>query len=312
MNALARTRRAGARRSMSGTSADGIDVALVRIAWPGAKRARRSRKFRRVSLPARSSQQAILRLGEGRAVATGEISQLNFLLGELFAEAALAACRKFRVSPARISVIGSHGQTVFHQGAPAPFHGRRVASTLQIGEPSVIAARPGSPPSAIFAQRIWRRAGRRAARAFRRLSALPEHAHRARGAEYRRHRQRHGDSGGCRPRDVFAFDTGPGNMVIDALVRHFTRGRASFDRNAEMRRSGRTASRIAGRSARDKYFRRRRPRQRGASNTARNICAAARLGRSAARARGLVRTATILTALSIVDAFHRLVLPRQV
>ncbi len=82
-------------------------------------------------------------LGEGRPVTTGEISQLNFLLGEEFAAAALAACRKFRVPPSRIAVIGSHGQTVFHQGVAARFCGKSVASTLQIGEPSVIAARTG-------------------------------------------------------------------------------------------------------------------------------------------------------------------------
>ena len=61
------------------------------------------------------------------------------------AGAALAACRKFRVSPKRIGLIGSHGQTIFHQGKPAPYFGRATASTLQIGEPSVIAARTGIP-----------------------------------------------------------------------------------------------------------------------------------------------------------------------
>ena len=63
-----------------------------------------------------SRREAILNLGEGRPVTTGEISQLNFLLGEIFADAALAACRKFKVPPSQIAVIGSHGQTVFHQG----------------------------------------------------------------------------------------------------------------------------------------------------------------------------------------------------
>ncbi len=124
---------------MSGTSADGIDVALVRFSGRHAC----SRKLCRVSLPSALFATAILRLGEGRPVTTGEISQLNFLLGEEFAAAALAACRKFRVAPSRIAVIGSHGQTVFHQGVAARFCGKPVASTLQIGEPSVIAARTG-------------------------------------------------------------------------------------------------------------------------------------------------------------------------
>src|SRR5580700_8362825 len=118
---------------MSGTSADGIDVALVRVAGRKAS----LENFAVFPFP-RGVQKTILRLGEGGTATTGEISQLNFLLGETFATAALAACRKFRVPPARIDVIGSHGQTVFHQGRSSLFKGRRIASTLQIGEPSVI------------------------------------------------------------------------------------------------------------------------------------------------------------------------------
>jgi anhydro-N-acetylmuramic acid kinase len=85
----------------------------------------------------------VLRIAEGARVSPGEISQLNFRLGRAFGEAALRACRKFRVNPRRLSVIGSHGQTVFHQGRPTRFLGENVSSTLQIGEPAVIAAITG-------------------------------------------------------------------------------------------------------------------------------------------------------------------------
>src|SRR5271170_6446699 len=95
---------------MSGTSADGIDVALVRVSG------RRASLENFAALPFPSGvRDAILKLGEGRPVTTGEISQLNFLLGAIFADAALSACKKFKVPPSRIAVIGSHGQTVFHQ-----------------------------------------------------------------------------------------------------------------------------------------------------------------------------------------------------
>src|ERR1700691_4807139 len=100
---------------MSGTSADGIDVALVRVAGRKAF----LENFAAFPFPSRV-QKAILKLGDGQPVTTGEISQLNFLLGDLFANAALASCKKFRVAPAEIDVIGSHGQTVFHQGVPSP------------------------------------------------------------------------------------------------------------------------------------------------------------------------------------------------
>ena len=123
---------------MSGTSADGIDVALVRISGRRA----RLENFAAMKFNA-GVREKILSLGEGRPVTTGELSQLNFLLGRTFAKAALAACREFRVSVSRISVIGSHGQTVFHQGTPAIFCGQKIASTLQIGDPSVIAGLTG-------------------------------------------------------------------------------------------------------------------------------------------------------------------------
>src|SRR5215469_7715688 len=106
---------------MSGTSADGIDIALVRAAGRSAS----LENFASFPFP-RGVQSAILRLAEGRPVPAEEVGQMNFLLGEVFADAALAACRKFRVPASRVDVIGSHGQTVFHQGAPAPFNGRRI------------------------------------------------------------------------------------------------------------------------------------------------------------------------------------------
>ena len=123
---------------MSGTSADGIDVALVRIGPRGAS----LEAFAAFPFPA-AVRAAILRLAEGAPASTREISQLNFRLGEIFAAAALRACQQFHVGPVRISAIGSHGQTIFHQGEPVPFLGARVASTLQIGEPAIIAARTG-------------------------------------------------------------------------------------------------------------------------------------------------------------------------
>src|SRR5271163_2171786 len=127
---------------MSGTSADGIDVALARIsgAPPHLHAKLLGHTSSKFSSPLRKE---ILRVAEQQPITAGELSQLNFRLGEVFAEAALAACRKFRISPKRIALIGSHGQTIFHQGAPAPYLGRPTASTLQIGEPSVIAARTG-------------------------------------------------------------------------------------------------------------------------------------------------------------------------
>jgi len=293
---------------MSGTSADGIDVALVSMS--GRKSSLEN--FAAFPFP-RQVQKAILKLGEGRPVTTGEISQLNFLLGELFATAALAACKKFRVAPAQIAVIGSHGQTVFHQGMPSLFNGRQVASTLQIGEPSVIAARTGittvgdfrpadiaaggqgAPlvPFVDFLLYRHPRIGRVALNigGIANVTVIPA---------------------GARLDDVFAFDTGPGNMVIDALVRHFTQGRKGFDRNAEMAAKGSLLPGMLQTLMRDGYFSKFPPKTAGREQYGERYLRALLSHREARRANpeDVIRTATILTALSIMDAFHRFIAPK--
>ena len=293
---------------MSGTSADGIDVALVRC----SDRAATLENFAAFPFPA-SVREKILELGEGRDVTTGEISQLNFLLGEIFAEAALAACGKFRVSPKRIQAIGSHGQTVFHQGAASPFCGRRVASTMQIGDPSVIAIRTGittvgdfrpadmaaggqGAPLVPFVDYMVygdKKIGRAALNigGIANVTAIPADA---------------------RMEDVFAFDTGPGNMAIDALVQNFTNGRRKFDRNAGMARRGELLPDLLQLLLRDRYFTRTPPKTAGREQYGENYVRSLLAHREArgARPEDVVRTATILTSLSIVDAFHRFIFPR--
>jgi anhydro-N-acetylmuramic acid kinase len=289
---------------MSGTSADGIDVALVRISG----RYPQLENFEAFSFPT-EVREAILKLGEGLPVPAGEISQLNFLLGEQFAAAALAACRKFGVPTSRIAVIGSHGQTVFHQGVAAQFCGKPVASTFQIGEPSVIAARTGittvgdfrpadiaaggqGAPLVPFVDYLLyhhKRIGRAALNigGIANVTAIPAGA----GIE-----------------KVFAFDTGPGNMAIDALVRHFSGGRKTFDRNAEIAGRGELLPGLLESLLRDKYFLSPPPKTAGreqyGEHYVRSVLAHSEA--QSARPEDVVRTATILTALSIVDAFHQI------
>jgi anhydro-N-acetylmuramic acid kinase len=293
---------------MSGTSADGIDVALVRISGRGAI----LENFAAIPVSSRV-REAILRMGEGRLVTTGEISQLNFLLGKTFAEAALAACRKFSVSPSNIAVIGSHGQTVFHQGNPAPFCGQRVASTLQIGEPSVIAALTGittvgdfrpadmaaggqGAPLVPFVDYLLYRGGRIGRAALNiggiaNVTVIPA---------------------GAKIQSVFAFDTGPGNMVMDALVRRFTHGRKTFDRDGEIARRGKLLPGLLRHLLRDFFLKKTPPKTAGREQYGENFVRSllAHPEAHGAKSEDLVRTATIFTALSILDAFHRFVAPR--
>ncbi|MBI3669221.1 MAG: anhydro-N-acetylmuramic acid kinase [Acidobacteria bacterium] len=324
---------------MSGTSADGIDVALVHISGAPPRLVAKLEHFVTMPFPA-AVRAAVLRLANGDATTTAEISQLNFLLGEVFARAALEACRKFRVSPQKIDLIGSHGQTIYHQGAPsrfavsvAPASSRRisfgaggeekrqqdagaalrVASTLQIGEPAVIAERTGIPTVADFRPADMAAGGQGAPLVPFVDYLLYRDAHRGRVAL---------NLGGianvtvipraARPSDVFAFDTGPGNMVIDALVRHFSRGQHSFDRDARVARRGHLLPGLLNTLLADGYFRRPPPKTAGREQYGeaytQKLVAWGRKHR--ARPADLVRTATLLTALSVVDAFHRWVLPR--
>jgi anhydro-N-acetylmuramic acid kinase len=256
----------------------------------------------------------VLRIANGGACASADISNLNFLLGGLFARAALAACARFRVRPDRISLIGSHGQTIFHQGRPqAHLRGGRIASTLQIGEPAVIADRTGITTVGDFRVADMAAGGQGAPLVPFVDYLLYRHAARARIAL---------NIGGianltvipasAAPSQVTAFDTGPGNMLIDALVQHFTRSRQSFDRNARIALRGRLLPGLLDQLLADPFFRRPPPKTAGREQYgeafAQRILAAGR--KSKAKPEDLIRTATLLTPLSILDAIHRWVIPQ--
>ena len=158
---------------MSGTSADGMDVALTRISGKPPQLSAKFVAHHHVGFST-SIRKSILDLANGADTSTAEISHLNFVLGEEFARAAIAACRKWRVPLSKVDLIGSHGQTIFHRGESQRVRGaRRIASTLQIGEPSIIAQRTGVDTIARLSPRRYRRQRpRRAPRSVRRLPAL--------------------------------------------------------------------------------------------------------------------------------------------
>jgi anhydro-N-acetylmuramic acid kinase len=297
---------------MSGTSADGIDVALVRISGAPPAIAAKFEGHHHVRFPA-PVREATLRLANGATTTTAEISQLNFLLGEEFARAATAACKKWRVPLRQISLIGSHGQTIFHQGVAAGFLGRRVASTLQIGEPSIIAERTGvvtigdfrpadmaaggqGAPLVPFVDYLLYRDARIGRVALNvggiaNLTVIPP---------------------GARPSQLFAFDIGPGNMLIDAIVEIATRGRAHYDRDARLAIRGKLIPALLSTLLREPYLRKRPPKTAGREQFGRayaeKILASGK--RHHASTEDMVRTATVFTSLAISDALRRFVLPR--
>src|SRR5216683_4253233 len=206
---------------MSGTSADAIDVALARISGAALGLNAKLLNHTSIDFPPRLRTE-ILRVAEQQPISAGQLSQLNFRLGEAFAEAALAACRRFRLSPRKIALIGSHGQTVFHQGRPVPYLGHPTASTLQIGEPAIIAARTGITTVADFRPADMAQGGQGAPLVPYADYLLYRHEKLGRVSL---------NLGGianitvipanAKPSQVLAFDTGPANMLIDALVARF-------------------------------------------------------------------------------------------
>src|SRR5215469_9650110 len=223
---------------MSGTSADGIDVALVEIAETKVRRTARTHAIQLVGHAAYSYsskvRQAVLSAMNATSASVADLARLNSVLGELYADAVLATQRRFRM---KADLVGCHGQTLYHQGEPLPFLGRKVSTTWQTGEAAMIAARVRVPvvsdfrpadlaaggkgaPLVPYLDYLWFRDPRigrivQNIGGIANLTALP---------------------GGASPQDVFAFDTGPGNMIIDAVTQElFAR---KFDRNGKIAASG--------------------------------------------------------------------------
>jgi anhydro-N-acetylmuramic acid kinase len=298
---------------MSGTSADGIDVALVRISGKPPNVSAQLEAYHHVTFRP-SVRETILRLANGASTTTAEISELDFTMGAELARAALAASKKWRIPMSEISLIGSHGQTVFHLGAAARFQGRvRSPSTLQIGEINVIAERTGVTTVGDFRPADMAAGGQGAP-----LVPFVDYLLYRDPEEGRAALNIGGIANvtvipaGAEPTDLFAFDTGPGNMVIDALVEQITRGRSAYDRNAHIALSGRTIPGLLLRLMREPYLRKKPPKSAGREQFgqpyARELLAWGH--RHHAGPADIVRTATVFTALSIADAFRRLILPR--
>lgn len=289
---------------MAGTSLDGVDAALVRIAGSFEHPNVKLLKFLTVPYPA-DLHHRLLHIASGGTAKAAEISELNFSVGDAFARAALRVCRRAGVKPKRLAVIGSHGQTIFHQGSAA---GNARASTLQIGEPALIAHLAGAPVVADFRTADLAVGGegaplvplvdylllgddRRGAVALNiggiaNMTIIPARA---------------------RPGDVFGFDTGPGNMVMDALVRHFTDDREEYDSGGRAAARGKVIAPILHRTLRHPFFRRRPPKSAGREQFGLKFVMRYFLSKRDGSYENLLRTAAELTACSVANALSQFV-----
>jgi anhydro-N-acetylmuramic acid kinase len=306
---------------MSGTSADGINVALVRFPSHAVGRPRGPSPHKLLGsdfkllaheeypFPA-PVRRAILAMMNAELARVADLARLNFLLGELYAEAVATTARRHRV---KLDLVGCHGQTLYHQGVAERFLGRKLAVTWQTGEGAVIAARLGVPVVSDFRpadmaaggkgaplvpfldyqlyrdQRSGRMAQNRIAQnigGIANLTAIPA---------------------GASLGQVVAFDTGPGNMVMDAVTDGLFRKR--YDRDGQIAASGRVLDEVIARLLRAPFFRQKPPRTAGREEFGREYAGRfLQLCHGAGKA-DVVATATALTARAIADAVERFVLP---
>ena len=258
---------------MSGTSADGIDVAVVRIAAHPSRKTRRGGgnplkpkltllAHEEFPFPA-ALRRAVLAAMDANSTSTAELARLNWRLGLAYAEAVKETSRKHKM---KLDLVGCHGQTLYHQARAETYAGRKFACTWQAGEAQAIAAALGVPVVSNFRPMDMLAGGQGAP-----LVPLLDYVL---FADAKRGRVLQNIGGianltaipaGAGPDKLIAFDTGPGNMVIDWLAQKLFGKK--FDRDGALAAKGSVLASVLSAALRHRYFKSaRRRRQRGASS----------------------------------------------
>jgi len=294
---------------MSGTSLDGIDVAIIDITGAGFRAKISVLTSHSVPYP-RKIREALLAVSNNANSFTGDISRLNFMLGELYAEALEETAERAEIPIDSIKLIGCHGQTIFHEGQGAQYLGKRVSSTFQIGESSVISERLGIDVISNFRERDMAAGGKGAPLVPYLDYMLIRHRGRGRVAV---------NIGGIanltaippntNTDRVIAFDTGPGNMVIDQLVTRITANGQTFDRDGAMAAAGEADPKLLAKLLRDKFFRAKPPKTAGREQYGSEFVS--KLLDTELSSEDLIATATALTAESIALGVRNFVLPEM-
>jgi anhydro-N-acetylmuramic acid kinase len=285
---------------MSGTSADGVDVALCRIAP-------RKDNVPQVKVLALQSfayekklRAAVLAVASGEAVTAAEISRLNWRLGAVYAE-----CIEKTVAPAgvKIALVACHGQTIYHQAAPATYLGAPVRCTWQLGEPSVIAERLRVPVVSDFRPADMAAGGQGAPLVPMLDYCVFHHATKNRlllnlgGIANVTALPAGGDANA-----ILAFDTGPANMVIDAVMqRLYQRG---YDRNGAVAAKGKVLGDAVVKAMGAAYFSALPPKSCGREEFGAAFVEAFIGWCGDARPEDIVATATALTVETIAEAYR--------
>jgi anhydro-N-acetylmuramic acid kinase len=293
---------------MSGTSADGIDVAVVRIAAGGARPKLKLLAHEGFAFPA-PLRRSVLAAMNAASTSTAELARLNWRLGLAYAEAVSVTVKRHNV---KLDLIGCHGQTLYHQPRAASYTGRRFACTWQAGEAAVIAAALGVPVVSNFRPADMLAGGQGAP-----LVPLLDYVL---FADARRGRVLQNIGGianltaipaGAAADRIIAFDTGPGNMVIDALAQELFA--KPFDRNGAFAAEGAVIAPVLAAALRNPYFQLKPPRTAGREQFGREYAARflADCRRHSEKPEDALATATALTAETIARSYKRFVYPRM-
>ncbi len=291
---------------MSGTSADGIDVAVVSIVPSRGRQRLTLLAHEGFAYPA-GLRRAVLAAMNAASTSTAQLARLNWRLGMAYADAVRSTLKTHRLS---IDLIGCHGQTLYHQARPASFAGKSLACTWQIGEPAVMAQELGIPVVSNFRPADMVAGGQGAP-----LVPLLDFvlfAHTKRG----RVLQNIGGianltaiPAGAGADAVLAFDTGPGNMLMDALAQELLGKK--FDRNGAAAAAGKVLEPVLSAELRNPYFKQEPPRTAGREQFGREFAGRflAACRRHSKSPQDAIATATTLTAESIAQAYRRFVSP---
>ncbi len=315
---------------ISGTSMDGIDAALVRISGPANQPRVRLLAFTTVPYPI-WLQQRLFAIASGASTTAEEIDEFDTLLGAAFGEATVGVCEVAHVKASRLFVVGSHGQTIHHSGGTKPrnadlpykidssskvFDKRAInltnrsalSCTLQIAEPAMIAERARAPVVADFrvadmaaggqgaplvpmVDYLMLRDARKGTVALNiggiaNFTVIPANA---------------------KPDQVFGFDTGPGNMVIDGLVRHFSHGKKTYDSEGRWAARGKVIEPLLKEALREPYFAMQPPKSAGREQFGESFIKSRFLKRQGGRPEDLLCTATELTARTVADSLQQFI-----
>jgi anhydro-N-acetylmuramic acid kinase len=292
---------------MSGTSADGVDVALVRI-FPRSKLPRlRLLAYEVFPYPAKL-RRSVLAAVEATSISVAELSRLQTRLGMMYAEAIETTCRKHNQE---IELIGCHGQTFYHQAVPALYLGRKLATTWQAQDVGPIVERLHVPVVSDFRPADVAAGGQGAPLVPLLDFECFRHARRARIL------QNLGGIGNltlvpanAKPDGLLAFDTGPGNMIMDRLMETLY-GR-TMDRNGAVASRGHVIEAVVATALNRPYFKRKPPKAAGREQFGQAYTATflRECRRYSKKPEDALATAAMFTARSVAMSVEQFVLPR--